>query len=224
MRRSVAWAGFLSLAFLILSGNAAMAAGSQSLTADHAAGTLGEAYTMSGTITLTGLRAGASYRLLDAFEALPTPDCPAPGPGSCRARVYRGSYTANFGTCSGGSIASGSETIGAGEFVQVSALAPTPGMALTVTAKSAAALSCHYRVSVAGKAPPGAIMSARNHVWVFLGGAVASDVAGPGMPAPVDAPPPTVPEAPIPLLLPLTGLLTAAVVSLVFLRRRALPV
>jgi hypothetical protein len=224
MRRAVTWAGFLSLAFLTMSGNVAMAAGSQSLTTDHAAGTLGEAYTMSGTITLTGLRAGASYRLLDAFEALPTPDCPAPGPGLCQGRVYRGSYTANFDRCSGGSIASGSETIGAAEFTQASALAPTPGMALTVTAKSAAALACHYRVSFAGRAPPGAITSARNHVWVFLGGAVASDVAGPDMPAPVDAPPPTVPEAPIPLLLPLTGLLTAAVVSLVFLRRRALPV
>jgi hypothetical protein len=218
MRRSLLVAGFLAGAFLLL-GTDAVLAGSEALTADRATGTLGEAYTVFGTVTLTGLTTGESYSLRGLFEALPTAGCPPPAAAAC-ARSYPGSYSASFSRCSGGSITGGIETVAADGRVRVSALdsGQTPPLRAVVT--SPAGVSCHYRLTLAGKAPPGTITSARNHMWVLADGAVVSDLVGPAMQPPVDAPPPVVPEAPIALLLPVSGLLTATLVSLIAVRRR----
>ena len=218
MRRFLTVAGPL-LAFLLLGADDALA-NSQAITTEHATGTLGEAYTMSGTVTLTGRGSGMDYRLLDVFEGLPTIDCPTPKTASCATRYYRGSYAATFSGCSGGTITGGIETVAADGTVMVSALTSTEGSALRVIATSLAGVSCSYRIKFAGKAPGGTITAARNHMWVLVNGAVVSDLAGPAMQAPLDAPPPVVPEAPIALLLPVTGLLTATLVSLLALRRR----
>jgi hypothetical protein len=207
------------LAFLLLGADDALA-NSPAITAEHATGTLGEAYTMSGSVTLTGLGTGTDYRLLGVFEGLPTIDCPTPKTASCATRYYRGSYVARFSGCSGGTITGGIETVAPDGTVRVSGLTSADRSALSVTATSLAGVSCSYGIRFAGKAPEGTITGARTHMWVLVKGAVVSDIAGPAMQAPLDAPPPIVPEAPFALLLPVTGLLTATLVSLLALRRR----
>lgn len=218
MRLFLRLAGLL-LAFLLLGADGALA-DSQAITADHATGSLGEAYTMSGTVTLTRPGSGTDYRLLDVFEGLPTIACQTPKTASCAARYYGGSYVATFSECSGGTITGGIETVAADGTVKVSGLTSTEESGLRVILTSVAGVSCSYRIRFAGKAPGGSITAARNHMWVLVNGAVVSELTGPAMPPPLDAPPPIVPEAPIALLLPLTGLATATLVSLFALRRK----
>jgi hypothetical protein len=131
--------------------------------------------------------------------------------GSNANRFYQGSYTVTFTNCVGGTATGGTETIGAGGSYPGSP--PTNGGAPTFKVDpNATSMTCDYSVTFAGTAPSGTITGIQNDVWMLFGGSVQAAFLASQSPAAV------VPEAPVAILVPLTGL--AALGAALFVSRR----
>ena len=167
-------------------------------------GALTGAMSMTGTITLAG-DAATAYTVVDAFQALPA--------GS----FYQGTYTISF-TCSPGTGASTTETIGAGgSFGAPASLPPSHSEPPTITTDESGNATCEYAVNFSGSTPEGSIASIRNDIWIGCNSVLClTSAAGASIP-PADA---IVPEAPIAALLPLTGFALLGLVFFVVARRR----
>jgi hypothetical protein len=153
---------------------------------------------MSGTVDITGLQPGVSYQLADVFETLPG------------RQFLTGSYEAIFTGCTGGSIVGGAETITPG--FQRAVPGPEGASSLLAAAKDPGsdALHCDYSVRYTGAGvPKGAISATRNDVWVLRQGVPVAELVSPEIQAAGEVPPPIIPEAPLAILLPMTGIVTA---------------
>lgn len=87
-------------------------------------------------------------------------------------------------------------------------------------ASSGGSVSCDYLIAFSGTAPAGNIASVKNDVWVLVGDMFVTQTASNSETPPFGSPPPVVPEAGLPILLPLAGLLLLGIV--VVARRRRL--
>jgi hypothetical protein len=183
--------------------------------------TLADPSGMAGTLTITGLKAGASYEFADAFEALPRQTCPqAASGGSCEPRLLLGTYEASFSGCTGGSILGGIETIAPGFIHSEPQRTTSPDLLPLQVAAGHNTIRCDYAVRYTGAdAPTGSVQAIRNDVWVLRSGMAVAQLVGPEIQASSQPPPPIIPEAPIAVLLPLTGVLSIAVGILVLRRR-----
>ena len=127
---------------------------------------------------------------------------------------YQGTYRFTFTNCTGGTATGGTETIGAGGRFPGSP--PTNSGAPTFTLDpNSTAMSCDYNVTFSGTAPSGTITALQNDVWMLQGGSVQAAFSGSVSPAAV------VPEAPVAILVPLTGLAIVGGALLVIRRRSA---
>ena len=131
--------------------------------------------------------------------------------GTSANRFYQGTYTFTFTNCIGGTATGGTETIGAGGTFPGSP--PTNSGAPTFTlGLNSTAMSCDYSVSFTGKAPAGTISGLQNDVWMLFDGSVQAAFSAAQTPGAV------LPEAPLAVLLPFSGL--AIVGGALFLIRR----
>jgi hypothetical protein len=131
--------------------------------------------------------------------------------GSNANRFYQGTYTFTFTNCVGGTATGGTETIASGGAYP--GAPPTNSGAPTFKVDSnATSMTCDYSVTFAGSAPSGTITGIQNDVWMLFGGSVQAAFLASQSPAAV------VPEAPVAILVPLTGL--AALGAALFVSRR----
>jgi hypothetical protein len=174
----------------------------------------------SGTITLGGTGSGGSlaasttYTLVDVIEGLGT------------AHMFvGGSYTLSFASsCTSGSATSGTYTVVGGASTYPMTPPATSGTLPTITTDGSGNFSCAYTLtyptvnSTNDAMCDGHLCSVKNDVFVMSGAtkvtAIASDSVAPG-----GAPPSTIPEAPLPILLPAGILLVAAMGVLIWRRR-----
>jgi hypothetical protein len=166
-------------------------------------GTLTHPGPMTGTLSVGSIPANTKLIMVDAFQAVPDT-------GSSANRFYRGTYTFTFTNCTGGTATGGAETIGTGGAFPGNP--PTNSGAPTFTlASNSSSMSCDYSVTFAGNAPTGSITGLNNDVWMMFNGALQSQFFA-------TAPNPVIPEAPMAILMPLTGI--AAVGGALFVIRR----
>jgi hypothetical protein len=163
---------------------------------------------MTGNLSLSGTTAGTTYTLVDAFQALPNG-------GADKDRYYQGTYAFSFSNCTGGTGNGGVETISSNG-VYPGGPPPTNTNPPSYLA-SGSSVSCDYSITFSGTAPAGTIVSVKNDVWVLVGSTQVTQTAGPSVTPPFGQA--VVPEAGLPLLLPLAGLLLVGVVAA---RRRRL--
>ena len=176
---------------------------------------------MTGTLTVTGLKPGAAYEFADAFEVLPRQICPQAASGiTCEPRLLLGAYEATFTACSGGSVMSGVETIAPGFVRTEPQRVPSAALLSLQVASGHEAVRCDYSIRYTGTdVPAGLVASIRNDVWVLRNGMAVAHLVGPEIQVTSQPPPPIIPEAPLAILLPLTGLLSAAIGFVIFRRR-----
>ena len=175
---------------------------------------------MTGTVAVTGLKAGTTYVLVAAYEALPEPACSA-SEESCSMRVLQGQYQAGFTSCTGGTIAGGDELIGPAGRVDDPRMFPIMSSAFAVHPQAGSqSVECTYTLrQVGGSFPPGPVDAVRPMAWLLAGGAPVARLTGPRVSMSETVPPPTIPEAPLPILLLIAALgTTAAAVLLTRIR------
>ena len=176
----------------------------------------------SGTITLGGtssggnLAASTTYNIVDVIEGLGT------------AHMFvGGSYTLSFAaSCTTGTATSGTYTVVGGASTYPMTPPATSGTLPTITTDGSGNFSCAYTLtyptvtSSNDSMCDGHLCAVRNDIFVMSGtttvAAIASASALPG-----GAPPTSIPEAPLPILLPAGILLVAAMGVLIWRRRLA---
>ena len=173
----------------------------------------------SGNITFTtGLAANTTYTLVDVMETLGTDH-----------QFVGGSYTLNFaGSCTAGSATGGTYTVnGTAPIASTYPTSPpsTTGTLPTITTDGSGDFNCNYTVSYptidgTNDATCGGVnlCSTRNDLFVMSGNFKVTQTASLSVP-PDGAPPTSVPEAPLPILIP-AGILLALGAGLVLWRRR----
>lgn len=162
---------------------------------------------MTGTVAITGLKAGPTYVLVAAFEALPEPECSSPG-ASCAIPVLEGQYQARFAGCTGGTISGGDELIGPAGQANDPRTVPIVSSAFAVRPQAGSqSVSCTYSLrQVEGGFPPGGVDAMRPLAWLLAGGAPVVRLTGPRVDMADTVPPATIPEAPLPILLLLAAM------------------
>ena len=175
---------------------------------------------MTGTVAVTGLKAGSGYVLVAAFEALPEPVC-TDSNGPCSMRVLQGQYEAGFAGCTGGTISGGAELIGPAGSVDDPRTFPVTSSPFAITpAEGSQSVQCTYSLRrIGGGLPDGRVDAVRPMAWVLSGGAPVARLAGPRVNMPGSVPPATIPESPLPILLLLAALGTA-LTAVLWSRRR----
>jgi hypothetical protein len=171
----------------------------------------------SGNINFVGLTANTTYNLVDVMETLGTDH-----------QFVGGSYSLNFaGTCTAGSGTGGSYTVnGTAPIISTYPSSPpsTSGTLPTITADGSGNFNCNYTVSYptidgTNDSTCGQhLCSARNDLFVMSGDSVVTQTASFSV-EPDGAPPTSVPEAPLPILIP-AGILLAIGAGIVVWRRR----
>jgi hypothetical protein len=196
----------LALAAVFFSVPVAALAWHGSKTITSFSGTVSSPGTLTGKISVGSIPANTHLTMVDAFQAVPDT-------GSNANRFYRGTYHFTFTNCTGGTATGGTETIGAGGANPGNP--PTNSGAPTFTlASNSTSMTCDYTVTFVGTAPTGSITAVKNVVWMMFNGSVQSLFSATGTPNPV------VPEAPMAILVPLTGM-TAVGGALLLIRRRS---
>jgi hypothetical protein len=169
-------------------------------------GTLASPGTMTGNITIGNIpTAGSAVTIVDAFQAVPDT-------GGNANRFYQGTYMFTFTNCLNGTAANVTETIGTGGAYPGGPPPANTNAPIFQLGSGQTSMSCDYSVKFVGTAPAGTNTGLKNDVWL-PDGAVFQATA-PNAPAGV------VPDAPLPVLIPLVGL-TAVAGRLVTRRRRA---
>ena len=197
----------LALAAAFLSVPAAALAWHGSKTITGLTGTLSSPGTMTGKISVGSIPANTHLIMVDAFQAVPDT-------GSNANRLYRGTYHFTFTNCTGGTATGGSETIGAGGAFPGNPPTNSGPPTFTLGAHSTS-MSCDYVVTFSGTAPSGTRTAIKNDVWMMFNGTLQSAFFATGTPNPV------VPEAPMAILIPLTGIAAVGGALLVIRRRSA---
>ena len=217
MFRRIAWAApSMALAVALFPLNVAAFDGRLSVSS-----TVFDPPGMTGSVAVSGLKAGSSYALVAAFEALPEPVCTA-ADGACSMRVFQGEYQAGFADCTGGTISGGEELIGPAGRVDDPRTWPLASPALAITpAEGSQSVECNYSLRrTSGGSPEGRIDAVRPMAWILSGSAPLARLTGPRVNVAASSPPATIPEAPLPILLPLAAIGSMLVV--LFLARRRL--
>lgn len=171
----------------------------------------------SGNINFTGLAASTTYTAPDSIEALGTSH-----------QYVGGSYTLSFATtCALGSATSSSYTVTG--VIQFPSNYPTPpatsGTLPTITTDASGNFNCNYTLtyptidntndSTGGN---GHLSSVRNDIWAMSGSTVLTQTASFSV-EPDGQPPTSIPEAPLPILIPV-GIVLIIGAGLVVWRRK----
>lgn len=172
----------------------------------------------SGNITFTGLTASTTYNVSDTIEALATTH-----------QFVGGSYTLSFAsTCAAGSATSSSYTVTG--ITQVSTWPSTPaatsGTLPTITTDASGNFNCNYTLTyptVDGTNDTTCgenlhLCSVRNDIWVMSGDTKVTQTASFSV-EPGGQPPTSIPEAPLPILIPV-GIVFIIGAGLVVWRRK----
>jgi hypothetical protein len=170
----------------------------------------------SGNINFTGLAASTTYTAPDSMEALATSH-----------QYVGGSYTLSFAaTCAVGSATSSSYTVTG--VTQVSNY-PTPpatsGTLPTITSDASGNFNCNYTLTYPTidssndtTCGNGHLCSVRNDIWVMSGTTKVTQTASFSV-EPDGQPPTSIPEAPLPILIPV-GIVLIIGAGLVVWRRK----
>ena len=171
----------------------------------------------SGNINFTGLTASTTYNAPDSLEALATAH-----------QFVGGSYTLSFATtCTAGSATSSSYTVTG--VTQVSTWPSTPavtsGTLPTITSDASGNFNCNYTLTyptVDGTNDTtcgnGHLCSVRNDIWVLSDTTVVTQTASFSV-EPDGQPPTSIPEAPLPILIPV-GIVIVIAGGLIAWRRK----
>ena len=171
----------------------------------------------SGNINFTGLAASTTYTAPDSMEALATSH-----------QFVGGSYTLSFAaTCTAGSATSSSYTVTG--VTQVSTWPSTPavtsGTLPTITSDASGNFNCNYTLTYPTidssndtTCGNGHLCSVRNDIWVVSGNTVVTQTASFSV-EPDGQPPTSIPEAPLPILIPV-GIVLIIGAGLVVWRRK----
>ncbi len=171
----------------------------------------------SGNINFTGLAASTTYNLPDSMEALATSH-----------QFVGGSYTLSFAaTCANGSATSSSYTVTG--VTQASTWPSTPavtsGTLPTITSDASGNFNCNYTLTYPTidssndtTCGNGHLCSVRNDIWVVSGNTVVTQTASFSV-EPDGQPPTSIPEAPLPILIPV-GIVLIIGAGLVVWRRK----
>jgi hypothetical protein len=204
MNRRATFATSLGLAATLLAVPSVALANTGTKTIVRVSGDSANPGTVTGKITINNVTTGGHYLVVDALQARPDPD-------NQPDRFYQGSYAFHFSNCVGGSTpADTTETIGSGGGFQPG-LPPTNSGAPQWNPTSGS-MSCDYSLTFTGSAPAGTLTGFTNDAWLLQNGKVMASFNA------TFTPPPVVPEAPMAVLLPLTGL--AMLGATVFVLRR----
>ena len=151
----------------------------------------------SGNINFVGLTANATYNLIDAIEGLGSP-----------SDYVGGSYTLDFAaTCSAGSATNSSGYTVTGGPSSYPTPPATGGTPATITADGSGNFNCNYTltypaISSSNDGTCGNhLCSVRNDAFVISGNTQATQTASFSV-EPDGAPPTSIPEAPLPILIP----------------------
>ena len=174
----------------------------------------------SGTITLAGTGSGGSlaasttYTLVDVIEGLGT-----------NHLFVGGSYTLSFAaSCTSGTGTSGTYTVVGGASTYPTTPPATSGTLPTITTDVSGNFSCAYTLTypTVNNTNDGTcgnhLCSTKNDIFVMSGNTKVTNTASASVP-PGGAPPTSIPEAPLPILLP-AGILLVAVMGVLIWRRR----
>jgi len=170
----------------------------------------------SGNINFVGLTANTTYNVSDTIESLGTTH-----------EFAGGSYTLDFAaTCVAGSATSSSYTVTGTSQASTYPSAPptTSGTLPTITADGSGNFNCNYTLiypTIDGSNDSdcgGHLCSVRNDIWVLSGNTVVTQTASFSV-EPDGAPPTSIPEAPLPILIPL-GIVLILGAGLVVWRRK----
>jgi hypothetical protein len=175
---------------------------SAEVTTSSFAGSLDNPGPMTGTVSVTGASPGATYTVVTAFQALSEEDADGV------SRFYTGDYVIAI-SCSTGVGSNTTEKLGLGGRYPGGPPPANTGTPLIRTDAGGKA-DCDYTVSFSGSTPSGNTTAIRSDIWLSLKGTQLAQAAGPSI-----VPPPTaIPEAPLPILLPATGLLVLGLLAL----------
>ena len=167
----------------------------------------------SGNINFTGLAASTTYTAPDTIEGV--------GPTHF---FVGGSYTLNFAaTCTAGSATNGTYTVVGGPSAY-----PTPpttsGTLATITSDASGNFNCDYTLTYptvnsgnVGSCGP-KLCSVKNDIWAMSGNTVLTQTASFSV-EPDGQPPTSIPEAPLPILIPV-GIVLIIGAGLVVWRRK----
>jgi hypothetical protein len=176
---------------------------------------------MTGTVAVSGLSAGSDYVLVAAFEALPEPVC-ASSEKPCSMRVLQGDYEAGFAGCTGGTISGGEELVGpAGRADDPRTFPLTSTPFAIIPDQGSQTVQCTYSLRrISGGMPDGRVDAVRPMAWLLNGSAPVARLTGPQVNMASTAPPATIPEAPLAILLLLAAM--GSMLLVLFLARRRL--
>jgi hypothetical protein len=170
----------------------------------------------SGNINFTGLAPSTTYNAPDSIEALGTSH-----------QYVGGSYTLSFaGTCSTGSAVGSSYTVTG--VVQAPSNYPAPpvtsGTLPTITTDASGNFNCNYTLTYPtidgtnDTSVGGHLSSVRNDIWAMSGDTVLTQTASFSV-EPDGQPPTGIPEAPLPILIPV-GIVVVIAGALIAWRRK----
>jgi hypothetical protein len=178
----------------------AVDAPSAAVTTSSFAGDLSNPGPMTGAVSVVGGAPSATYKAAMTFRALPDADG-----GSSRS--YIGRYVISL-SCSTGVGSNGTEMVRQESRFRDGMA--SSGDAPLITTDSAGRADCDYRASFSGSAPPGNTTAIRAEIWLSSAETVLTQTAGPAVtPASM-----AIPEAPFPILLPISGLLVLGFLGL----------